>query len=186
MQGIVSLLDDETYARVERLWDELKRDFGVRGLYTTTFPHCSYQVAESYDVEAAERFLQRLAARTRPFRVTTAGLGVFTSSNPVLYVPVVRSPRLAALHQEVWDGAVPRLPGEVTRYYQPELWMPHITLAHGDLSCDVLAEIVRSLGTRGFHWELEVNNLSMIYDTSGEQGLRFRFNFGGGGTGDAC
>lgn len=185
MQGIVSLLDDETYARVERLWDDLKRDFGVRGLYTTTFPHFSYQVAEDYDVGAVERFLKGLAARARPFRVTTAGLGIFTSSHPVLYVPVVRSPPLADLHGEVWDGVAPRQPGEVTRYYQPELWMPHITLAHGDLSGDALAEIVRALGTRGFHWEAEVNNLSMIYDTGGEQGLRFRFNFGGG-AGDAC
>lgn len=180
MQGIVSLLDDECYARVEGVWDELKREFGVRGLYATPFPHFSYQVAEAYDVAVVEKFVERLAARTRPFRVTTAGLGVFTSEHPVLYVPVVRGPGLARLHQEIWDGATPREPSAVTTYYQPELWMPHVTLAHGDIDRDKLAEIVRALGTRAFHWEVEVNNLSMIYDTGTEQGLRFRFNFGGG------
>ncbi len=76
------------------------------------------------------------------------------------------------------------MPGAVARYYEPELWVPHVTLAHGDIDADRLAEIVRSLAARGFHWELEVNNLSMIYDTGGEQGLRFRFNFGGAAGGE--
>ncbi len=102
MQGIVSLLDDEAYARVERLWDELEVSFGVRGIYVTPFPHFSFQVAEEYDVGEVEQFLRGLAARTRPFRATTAGLGIFTSEQPVLYVSLVRGPRLDALHREIW------------------------------------------------------------------------------------
>ncbi len=70
-------------------------------------------------------------------------------------------------------------PGAVTRYYSPEMWMPHITLAHGDIDQDKLAEILRVLCGSSFHWEMSVNNLSMIYDTGTEQGLRCRFNFNG-------
>ncbi|MGB8511166.1 MAG: 2'-5' RNA ligase family protein [Pyrinomonadaceae bacterium] len=179
MHGVVSLLDDAHYTRVEAIWDELAKRFDVRGIYVTPFPHFSYQVGEEYDVCGVERSLQDLAARTRPFRIRTAGLGIFTVASPVLYVPIVRSPALSNLHEEIWQAVAPSRPSAVTRYYNPEMWMPHITLAHGDIEQDKVAEIVRLLAARSFHWEMTVNNLSMIYDTGTEQGLRCRFNFNG-------
>ena len=179
MHGVVSLLDDEHYALVEDIWDELSRTFGVSGVYVTPFPHFSYEVAEGYDVKTAENFLQELAARTRPFRIRTVGLGIFTLSAPVLYMPLVRSPALSALHREIWDGITPTEPGAVTQYYEPERWVPHLTLAHRDIDRDKLAEIVRYLSGKNLHWEMTVNNLSVIYDTGTEQGLLCRFNFTG-------
>lgn len=179
MHGVVSLLDDAHYARVEGIWDELAKKFDVRGIYVTPFPHFSYQVGEEYDPAATGQRLQEMAARTRPFRIRTAGLGIFTVASPVLYVPIVRSPELSRLHEEVWKLVSPVRPSAVTRYYNPEMWMPHITLAHGDIEQNKVAEIVRLLSARSFHWEMTVNNLSMIYDTGTEQGLRCRFNFNG-------
>ena len=38
MHGVVSLLDDEHYALVEDLWDELEKRLDVCGLYGTPFP----------------------------------------------------------------------------------------------------------------------------------------------------
>jgi len=69
MHGVVSLLDDEHYALVEHLWDEVETELGVRGLYKTPFPHFSYHVAEQYDLDLLE------PSRTFPptaFRVTVA------------------------------------------------------------------------------------------------------------------
>ncbi len=67
MHGIVSLLDDEHYALVEDIWAQLEKEFGVHGLYTTPFPHFSYQVAGGYDVEAVGDYLQELTQNMRPF-----------------------------------------------------------------------------------------------------------------------
>ncbi|MDT7778194.1 MAG: hypothetical protein QOC99_706 [Acidobacteriota bacterium] len=180
MQGVVSLLDDQHYARVEAIWEELGQKFDVRGMYVTTYPHFSFQVAEAYDEEACEHALRELAARMRPFRARTAGLGIFTVASPILYIPVVRSPALSDLHREIWCSVKQRVPGPVAHYYQPEEWAPHVTLAQGDIDQDKLAEIVRFLSRRNFHWEFNVTNVSIIYDTGREQGLRRRFNFGGG------
>ena len=183
MHGVVSLLDDEHYTQLEGIWQELADDFGVRGIYVTPYPHFTYQVAEEYDVKAVETILHDRAARMRPFKIRTAGLGVFTLAHPVLYIPVVRSPELSALHQSIWDE-IARTPNcdDVAVYYRPDMWMPHITLAHGDIDHEQLARIVRVLATRNFHWEMTVNNLSLIYDTGTEQGLRCRFNFHDGGS----
>ena len=180
MQGVVSLLDDQHYARVEAIWEELGQKFDVRGVYVTSYPHFSYQVAEAYDASACEAFLRELAARTRPFRVRTVGLGIFTVANPILYISVVRSPTLDELHREIWRGIRQAVPGPVAHYYQPDEWAPHITLAQGDLDQDKLAEVVRYLSRRNFHWEFNVTNVSIIYDTGREQGVRCRYDFQGG------
>jgi 2'-5' RNA ligase len=179
MQGVVSLLDDRHYSRVEAIWEELGQKFDVRGMYVTPYPHFSFQVAEQYDEEACESYLRELAARTTPFRVKTAGLGIFTVANPILYVPVIRSTRLSELHREIWSGVKQTVPGAVAHYYHPDEWAAHITLAQGDIDADKLAEIVRVLSRRNFHWEFTVNNLTLIYDTGKQQGIRSRFNFGG-------
>jgi 2'-5' RNA ligase len=177
MQGVVTLLDDRHYARVQAIWEELGQKFDVRGMFVTQYPHFSYQVAEDYDEQACQSRLRELAARTRPFRVRTAGLGIFTVASPILYISLVRSPALAELHRQVWDGVGQSAPSPVTHYYHPEEWAPHITLAQGDIDQDRLADIVRVLSTRNFHWE--VNNLAIIYDTGREQGVRCRFDFQG-------
>ena len=179
MQGVVTLLDDRHYARVGALWEELGQKFDVRGMYVTPFPHFSYQVADAYEEQECGRFLRELAARTRPFRVRTSGLGIFTVANPILYIPLVRSPQLSRLHEEIWKGIRQSAPGAVAHYYAPEEWVPHVTLAHGDIDQEKLSAIVRVLSTRNFHWEITVNNLCMIYDTGKEQGVRCRFNFEG-------
>ena len=178
MHGIVSLLDDEHYALVEGVWARLEKEFGVRGMYAMTrFPHFSYQIAEDYDMDGVGKFLQEMAQNMSPFRIRTAGLGVFTIGNPVLYIPVVRSPELSALHEKLWNE-IAKTASAPINYYRPEMWVPHITLAHGDINRDQLGEIMRALGDSDFHWEATISNLSLIYDTGTNQGLRCRFNFG--------
>lgn len=184
MHGIVSLLDDEHYAQVESIWAELEKDFGVRGVYVTPFPHFSYQVAESYDAEAVEAVLRTVAHELKPFRVRTAGLGLFNVQHPVLYIPLVRSRELSALHERLWEE-LSRFGAGVAEYYRPDMWVPHITLAHGVIDRGKLSELVYALSERQFHWEISVNNLSIIYDTGTEQGLRCRFNLGCGSAGVA-
>src|SRR5437660_1432707 len=54
VHGVVSLLEDTYYRQVEDLWAELEREFGVRGVYVTPYPHFSYQIASHYDIEVLE------------------------------------------------------------------------------------------------------------------------------------
>ena len=103
MHGIVSLLDDKHYQLVEDLWAELKQEFTVEGVYITPYPHFSYQVASDYCVVELEGILRTFAADHTAFQVRTTGLGMFTGPQPVLYIPVVRSPELTQFHQVLWE-----------------------------------------------------------------------------------
>ena len=177
MHGVVSLLEDTYYRLVEDLWAELEKEFGVRGVYATPYPHFSYQVASGYDSEVLEPILHDFASRNSPLQIHAGGLGIFTGTSPVLYIPVVRTQELSRFHAALWKEISPAGTG-IVDYYTPENWMPHITIGFADLNRDKLSQIVHHLSERNFSWQMTVDNLALIYDTGSKQDLRSRFNFG--------
>jgi 2'-5' RNA ligase len=177
LQGIVSLLVGADGERVEQLWDELRRDFGVRGIHSKRFPHFSYHVAEEYDLARAQAMLGARASQIRSFPAQTSGIGIFTRKEPVIYLPVVRTWELAVLHKEI-AAAVSTLATGINEYYAEEIWIPHITIAEGDVDSLVLPEIVRRFGERNFRWELRVTNFAVIRATDDVQEVCFRCDFG--------
>lgn len=177
MNGVVSLLDDEHYQQVEALWAELAECFGLQGVYITPFPHFSYQVADYYDTQQLEPILRQAASKISPFQIKTTGLGIFTGTQPVLYIPVVRSLELSQVHQTLWQ-AISQAGQGILDYYMPENWMPHITIGFGDLQPNLLPEVTRLLGTRDFTWEMTINHFAFIDNTGIQQQLLFRCAFG--------
>jgi 2'-5' RNA ligase len=177
MQGIVSLLDGEGRDRIEQLWEELRRDFGVRGIHSKRFPHFSYHVAEEYDLTKLRPGLEQLADATRQFSAHASGIGIFTRKEPVIYLPVVRSEYLQRIHSDVARVAEALARG-INEYYAPHIWIPHITIAEGDVDILVLPEVVRRLGERNLRWEFPVTNLAVIRATESLQEICFRCAFG--------
>jgi 2'-5' RNA ligase len=177
MHGIVSLLDDKHYQMVENLWAELEREFAVRGVYSTPYPHFSYQIAQHYNVEQLEPILQRFASGQAAFEVKTSGLRIFTGPHPVLYIPVVRDLELTRFHQQLWPE-ISMAGSGISDYYHPANWVPHITIGFEDINRENLSHIVRSLAERDFSWEITIDNVALIYDTGTNQELRARFAFG--------
>jgi len=185
MHGIVSLLDDQHYQLVEDLWMELKSEFAVEGVYITPYPHLSYQVATDYNVEQLENILHSFASGHAPFHVSTAGLGIFTGPQLVLYIPVVRSPELSQFHQALLEK-VSSTGNGIQAYYHPDQWMPHITIGFGDLNSQNLPQIIHYLANRNFHWQITINNLAFIHDNGTRQVLKVRYELGFGSSPLAC
>jgi 2'-5' RNA ligase len=177
VQGIVSLLDGADRERVEQLWDELRQDFGVRGIHAWRFPHFSYHVADEYDLARAQAALSALARQTADFSVQTSGIGIFTRKEPVIYLPLVRTAEIAAAHKQIGAAAAPLATG-VNEYYADEIWIPHVTIAEGDVDILVLPEIVRRFGERNLRWEMRVTNFALIRANESVQDVCFRCEFG--------
>jgi len=176
LHGVVSLLDAEHTGRVERLWDAIAREFDVRGVYSTPFPHFSYHVAAGYDVDRVGAVLDRAARKMSPLTVRTSGLGIFTGGQPVVYVPVVRDSALTQFHASVWP-VIDAHASATVDYYRPDRWMPHITLSFGDVDPERLPGIIGYLNSVDLDWEVRIDNLALILDTGTRQELRFRFAF---------
>ena len=132
MHGIASLLNAQYRARVEEIWLELESFCGLVGVKQTPIPHFSWQIAEGYDYEQADEMISQIARHTAPFRARSSGLALFSGLAPVVYIPIVRDLQLSNLHQELWERMQPCARG-LSAYYSPARWMPHITIAYGDV-----------------------------------------------------
>lgn len=179
MHGIVTLLPQPFYAEVEALWDELEQSAGLRGIRVTPFPHFSWQIGSHYPEEALAQALERLAAETEPFPACGGGLGFFTGASPVMYIPVVKTRRLAKFHRRVWETLLPLGEG-VSPHYAPESWMPHISLAYGDVTQENIGAAVACLAHRTLLWDFQVDNLAYGYEPDGAVGvIKMQFALGG-------
>jgi 2'-5' RNA ligase len=177
MHGIVSLLPQPYYGEVEKLWDQLEKDFGLTGIRVTPFPHFSWQIGETYDESLLQDVLDDISKNSSSITVQTTGLGVFSGTQPVIFIPVVKSPELIDFHSKVWERLEPCGTG-ISPYYNPENWVPHISLAYSDVNSENLGPVLTSLAFRTFNWVFEVNNFVYIYEPEGEIGtIRIRADF---------
>lgn len=164
MQAIVSALDDPIREQVEEIWGELKAVFELKDVIGSTKPHFTYQVAEQYDARAIDAVLSSIAATETPYVAQTRGLGVFRGEETVLYLAVVRDGAVERMHERIWRETRGATTG-LRAYYGAETWVPHITLAIGDLRAEELPAITSFLGRRDYRWTVPVTNLCLIPDT---------------------
>jgi 2'-5' RNA ligase len=177
MHAVVSLFDEHTTKAVKNLWTELANDFGVHHLAEVLpYPHFSYQIARHYDESQLTSLVEQLAHQATPFSLQAGGVALFTGLHPVLYVPIVRTIELSHFHQKVWQ-VISRVGEGIPSYYEPNFWMPHITLAEHDIRAESLQQILPRLSTRELFWEIHVDNLAIIWDTGTQQELRSQFYF---------
>ncbi len=181
MHALVSILDDQHNARVEALWDKLASRCGLTSIRVTPIPHYSYHIAETYVFKTLEPALRQIAAETAPFTVRAAGLGVFAGPDPVLYIPVVKDENLLRLHARLWAETA-QFGKRIVSYYAPARWVPHITLAHGGLTQAALACAMENLAFMPLDWQIEIDNLALVYqEQDGIGQLRTRFHLAGAG-----
>jgi 2'-5' RNA ligase len=172
MLGVVSLLDAEHDQQVHTLWAEFDRELGLKTKLPP--PHFSYHVADAYD-DKLEESLQTYAAKLQSFDIGTAGLGIFTGEYPVLYIAVTRSPVLTRIQREVWslaDAASQR----ASSLYQPDNWMPHITLAQWIINRENLPDVIRLVSDHNLYWKVRIDNLALV---GADHQVKFRLPIGG-------
>ena len=170
MHGLVTLLPGHYFTRVESLWDGLETNFGLNGIRITPYPHFSWNIAEEYERPAMDWAVAETALETPIFTVRTAGIGLFPAPVPVLFIKVLRNPILDALHKQLWERMLPITQG-LSAYYNAENWLPHISLAYGDLTSEQVPEVRTWLEAQDvYRWEMDISNICYIYEPDGQVG----------------
>lgn len=162
MKALVTLLPDTLSATVEDIWLELKNDFGFESVLAAVYPHLTYCMAPDERGELGDE-LEKIVSRTRPFTVRTEYLGCFSDAHPVLFVGVVKTPELADFHRTLWNEFC-AFQDERMSLYDPNHWIPHITLAFGeDLNYENIGPVIERLAFRNFKWEFSISNLTILH-----------------------
>lgn len=180
MAATASLLDVAHATTVEEIWAALRREHGLSTVSVSPLPHFSYQCARDFDLEVLSDIVAKVAEKARPLKVRTAGLGIFPGPSPVIYIPIVRSPDLTRLQLALWSAGAVACEQPLAEYH-PASWIPHITLAQGDVTAEALGPVLGSLNRMDLSWEFEVDNLAIIRGRGDQpQDLVGRYSFTGG------
>lgn len=147
---------DPYFERVEAVWDDLVAEFGF-DRYVNPYPHVTlFALEDSVPLDRVEAAVRDVAAEHDPVPARTDGVGVFPQT--AVWLPVARSPELAALHRDVVDS-VAGFGAPAVPYYEPERWFPHVGFAL-DVDDELAGEIVTYLMDYDLEW-------SFTFDTIG-------------------
>jgi 2'-5' RNA ligase len=170
MDGVVTILEDDYYRIVQDIWQDLHRVCDLQNSANLTVPHFSWHVAQAYRDEAGlSVMLEKICQQISPFTVRTTGIGLFFQPRLVIYIPVVKTQVLMDVHRMLWEELA-QLAEQPLSYYAPEMWVPHITLIHEELSNTGLSSVLSRLSTWQFEWDLQVNNLALIGQSASASG----------------
>ncbi len=175
MHGFVSLLDEKYSGRIEKLWDLIETKTGLSGIKIVPYPHFAWHVAGNYDFNKLEKIMKDLSESIPSFEIRTAGLGIFAGRSPVLYLKIVNTIELLKIHSKIYQNAQ-TIAEYSNTLYAPNNWVPHISLALGDLTKENIGAVIKLVAFKSFYWKIRINNLSFIYGPAGEIGkLKFKF-----------
>ncbi len=161
MFAITTLLTSPSADFINGLIKSLETEFGLDDVQATPDPHLTYQIVEPADLDVLKTALRRITADMKTFTAHATGLGMFPGESPVIYIPVLRSDALNALHHRVLDAAGP-LCSRTDKFSEPALWLPHISLALHDTTPELLGPVLRFLNSHTYNLALEINNLTLL------------------------
>ena len=128
MQSVCALFPDEFFRRVVDLRADLCEDAALGAIYDPPFVHMTLQLSEEYDWPGLESALRQVAQERQRFDVRTLGLLAFTGREATIAIGPYRDQQLADFHAAVWEASTKFASGRVDPFYEPNRWVPHITL----------------------------------------------------------
>ncbi|WP_345161558.1 2'-5' RNA ligase family protein [Nibribacter koreensis] len=139
----------------------LEQEFGLKGVQATPDPHLTWLTASDASLANIKKALTKAAGLCCSLTVKTTGLGIFPGEKPVLYVPVIRTVAVNQFQSHLFE-AITDSNQEVGPNYQPDFWLPHLTLALADTTPVLLGQAVQFLNSLNFNWEIKLDNLSLL------------------------
>ena len=161
MLAITSLLSAPHVLHINGIIKRLEEKFGLDDVQATLDPHLTYQLAGVRKLSSLKKVLAEVAATTRPFPAFTTGLGVFPGAQPVIYIPVLRSDALNALHHRIREATAP-LCLRTDKFSGPDCWLPHISLALHDTTPDLLGPVLSYLNQETYNLKLTIDNIAIL------------------------
>ncbi|NSW51888.1 MAG: 2'-5' RNA ligase family protein [Anaerolineae bacterium] len=161
MQALITALPQPYHQRIINIWDGLHSKFNItQARDITPIPHLTWHISHSYRTGMMEHLRLLLGGCKLP-SIKVNGLGVFPGTSPVIYLSIDTSDHLVAFHQFIIKSILP-FSQESVDLYEPDRWVPHITLALGDTTPTIAEEIIAdNVGTQ-YDWRFEPDNFVLI------------------------
>jgi len=175
MYAIMTNLDSQSARQIEKIRSKAAQACGGDPVPLQWPLHLSWQGAEAYELPEVEERMRMIAKNVAPIIATIEGVGIFTGPQPVLHLPVTRTPELSALNQTLWETVTP-LAKIFNRYFSPDQWVPHITIVYGTAEVtEAIACLVSRLLSEPLHLSIKLDHINLGYFHDKDYGEAFRF-----------
>ena len=153
--------DPSTEERIRGAWKTLDEagisDSMPKGGYR---PHISLGVCDHLETNSLAQELSIFAASVTPFRVSFPNIGIFSTSEGVIYLGATVTAQLLNIHT-AFHELFKKHAKEQREYYTVGQWVPHCTLAFG-LSEHQIAEAVTVCWQMDLPVSTEVKEIGMV------------------------
>jgi hypothetical protein len=175
--AVATVLDFQNDPESAEAWKRIEKAFLISDIEKEGLTHFSWHVADSYQSGKIEDRLKETARDLSLISTTSTGLGIFTSEKPVLYLPVMKTKKIADLHRKLWKCLGP-IAENPYRYYDPDHWIPHITLAHEDVHPEKIGQMTSLLLRCEMVLRFRIDHLALIFRNGVENGTVLKIPFG--------
>ncbi|MEI5908068.1 2'-5' RNA ligase family protein [Bacillus spongiae] len=131
--GIASILTGNERNEVLRYWDLFETKYNSIGVQSFDYPNLGFQGGNCSSIDSVKDELSNLCMELPLIEVIVEGFGFFEAPSKVVYLKVLKTDELIELHRKINDYLA-KYCEDLFELYIPEYWIPHITLAMGDLS----------------------------------------------------
>ena len=138
-------------------------------------PHVSLGVCDQLEVNALAQELSTFAASVVPFRFSFPNIGIFSTSEGVVFLGVTVTDQLLNIHARFHE-IFKKHAQEQREYYAVGKWTPHCTLAFGLLEHEI-AEAVKICRQIALPTSTEVKEIGIVEVSPTSCRMLCSFNF---------
>ncbi len=160
MLSILSLIEKSETSEINRILDAVRPVLVDKSPLIWQYPHITWHSAEEYALPVLEQSLQELASSWEKIKIRVTGIGMFTGKVQVLYLPVIKTSTLVQLQKQIFQLTKP-ISRQPTKYFQPEIWIPHITIISNPNEQQSIPIAIQILSEMKVDFEVEINNLAL-------------------------
>jgi 2'-5' RNA ligase len=169
--AVATLVNPSENSELQATWKWIFKVCQAQDVQPTRMPHLSWHVSMDYDAAALDDFLKHILPSLEPFDIRTTGVGIFSGEHPVVYLPVVKTRKIVELHELLFKG-INHLTGSPNRFYNPDVWIPHITVVYESSLMENICGVINELARKPIETTLRFDHLAVIYrdgDVLGQQ-----------------
>ena len=167
INGIITKLPDFFEEEVFKVWNDFHYLYGISRIKTTSFPHLTWVIAKESDEQLVDEKLTIIKKKTFPFALSTNGIGIFTGKRPAVYIQIKPSIQILEFQKMLYDTFSDHSDG-LKKFYVPNRWIPHISLAIEDIDLSNIGKVMEYLLPTTFKHDLRIENISLVRKEKGQ------------------
>ncbi|MDD3627229.1 MAG: 2'-5' RNA ligase family protein [bacterium] len=157
--AVISILEGEYYDCIRDLWEKLNKKFGLYKVCVFKHPHMTFQGGIPKNGINTKNIFNDYFKNEKPFMIKVNNVKKF--GNRVIYLSIEKTKRLSELNKKS-NKFMKSICTNVVDLYEPDKWIPHITLALDDIPEKKFKEIFSYIKSKDIRFRLTARNLSLV------------------------